>query len=141
MSNETPVKVKEENKERLTAELPILMKENKPLYDLLFDLAEFIKESFSKELIITMIFRTDDEQDAIYKDDPKYITKKFKSPHQIHQAADIRSKIFTSEEIKKIEDFLNTKYNPVNVYAWTAKNHKVGAGAEHFHIQLLEKKK
>lgn len=139
LSNETPVKVKDENKDRLTKELPILMKENKSLYDLLFDLAEYLKETFKKDLVITMIFRTDEEQAEIYKDDAKYKAKPFKSPHQFWQATDIRSLIYTPEEIKSIEKYLNDKYNGTNFYAWTAKNHKVGAGQEHFHVQFLKK--
>lgn len=138
MSNEPVVKVKD-NSERLITELKTLLVKNKLLHDLIFDLAEYIKSSFSKELIITMIDRTEAEQEAIYKNDARYKEKPFKSPHQFWHAVDIRSKVFSKEEIKKIEDYLNTKYNPTNYYKWTARNHVVGQGAEHFHIQYSKK--
>jgi len=138
MSNETTVRVKDDSK-RLQLELKELLTKNKLLHDLIFDLAEFIKSSFKKELVITMIFRTDAEQAEIYKDDPKYKVKPFKSPHQLWSAVDIRSLIFTPDEIKKIEDYLNNKYNGSNGFKWTARNHKVGVGAFHFHIQLVKK--
>lgn len=132
------IKVKNDNA-RLKAELEELKTKNPALRDLLFDLADWTKENLGKETIITMIFRTQEEQDSIYKDDKKYQKKKFISPHQLWGAADIRSLNFTPEEIKKIEDYLNTTHNKSNVYAWTAKNHKVGSGAMHFHIQLAKK--
>jgi len=139
MSGQTIVKVKDDSK-RLTAELKELLKFNKPLYDLVFDLADYIKDSFKKELVLTMIFRTQEEQAAIYKDDAKYKVKPFKSPHQFWQSVDIRSKIFTKDEIKKIENHINEKYNSTNQLAWTARNHTVAGGAEHFHIQYVIKK-
>lgn len=140
MSNDTPVKVKDSSK-RLMDELKALSTSNRELHDLLFDLAEYVKFAFKKETIITMIGRTQEEQDEIYKNDAKYKEKKFVSPHMIGMAVDIRSKIFTPEEIKRIEDYLNSKYNTSNTFKWTARNHKVGNGAEHFHIQFKSKKK
>lgn len=140
VSNEAKVNVKDAS-QRLTDELKTLMTKNKDLYDLIFDLAEYLKETYKKELIITMIDRTQAEQDEIYKDDKKYKEKPFKSPHQFWQAVDIRSKIYTPEEIKAIEKYLNDKYNATNYYAWTARNHKVGAGSEHFHIQYFKQVK
>lgn len=140
MSNETTIRVKD-NSQRLQDEVKLLLTKNKPLSDLIFDLAEHIADTYNKELVITMIDRTQEEQDAIYKDDAKYKVKKFKSPHQFWQAVDIRSSIFKKDEITAIEKHLNEKYNPSNECAWTARNHVVGKGAYHFHIQYVEKKK
>ncbi len=128
-----------DNAARLIEELAALEQSNRPLFDLLQDVANFVSSTYKKEFIITMIGRTDAEQDAIYKDDPKYKIKKFKSPHQFSHAADIRSSIFSSDEIKGIEDYLNNKYNGINYYKWTARNHIVGNGAFHFHIQYAKK--
>ncbi len=124
---------------RLKTELSTLKGKNLPLYDLIFDLAEHIRNTVKKDLILTMIDRTPAEQDELYKNDKRYQAKKFKSPHQFWHAVDIRSKIFTKEEIASIVKHLNDKCNATNAYAWTAKCHAVGAGAEHFHIQYAKK--
>jgi len=116
-----------------------LQSKNIYLYNLIQDVAKYIQDNFKKTLVITMVDRTNAEQAEIYKDDPKYKTKPFKSPHQFAQAVDIRSKIFTADEIKKIENYINNKYNSTNFWSWTAKDHTVGTGAEHFHIQFILK--
>lgn len=121
--------------DRLKHEFVILRKENQPLARLLIDLYHHVDNVFEKDVIMTMIYRSQDEQDAIYKDNPKYEKKPWKSPHQFYQAVDIRSSNFTQDEIEKVEKYLNDKYNKLNYYSWTAKCHKVGEGAYHFHIQ------
>lgn len=121
---------------RLEEEFKSLLTKNQPLYHLILDLELFCLKEFKKSIVITMIGRTDDEQDELYKSDPKYKLKKFKSPHQFWQAVDIRSLTFTADEIKKIEQYLNKKYIK-NKLPWTAKNHKVGDNGWHFHIQLV----
>lgn len=127
-----------DNSTRLTNEFTTLLDKNKELHDIITDLCEYCYTFFKKDIVLTMIYRTDEEQDSIYKDDPKYKIKKFKSPHQFWQAFDLRSSTFTPEEIKFIEDYLNNKYNSVNFYKWTARNHTVGLGF-HFHIQYTKK--
>lgn len=131
------IKVKN-NSKRLIDEIWTLKKENRLLLIILFKLRDFCKEKFNKDVVITMIGRTDAEQDELYKNDSKYLVKKFKSPHQFWHALDIRSFIFTKDEIKQIEDFLNNNYNAANYYNWTAKCHNIGAG-DHFHIQFFKK--
>jgi len=124
---------------RLIAELGELNNKNRPLFDLLQDASQFVTNTYKKDFIITMIARTDAEQAELYKNDPKYQAKPFKSPHQFAHAADIRSSIFSADEIKGIEDYLNTKYNGTNYYKWTARNHVITGGAYHFHIQYVQK--
>lgn len=136
----TPVVVKFKNDSlRLQQEFRNLGNKNPLLLGLLEDLAGYVQETFNKELIVTMIFRTPEEQAEIYKNDDKFQIKPFKSPHQFWHSADIRSKTFSIEEVKQIEDYLNTKYKKVNYYGWTARNHAVAGGAEHFHIQIAKK--
>ena len=126
---------------RLETEHQGLKTENKPLYDLIEDLASFCLKQYNKNIVITMIGRTNQEQDEIYagkeRNGRKYDENPWKSPHQFSHAVDIRSRIFTKEEIKEIEDYLNAKYNPNNYYSFTAKNHNVGLG-DHFHIQFYK---
>jgi len=127
---------------RLKREYNDLEDSNKGLYDLLTDLAKFCKDSYNKDVVLTMILRTKEEQDNIYKGTKnskgvKYDDKPWKSPHQFSHALDIRSKTYTKNEIKAIEEYLNDKYNSKNFYKWTALCHDVGQG-DHFHIQFVE---
>lgn len=137
MSGEGIVKVKDDN-DRLKKELESLKVQNKPLYDILFDLADWVKDQFKKDLIVTGIFRTPEEQALIYKNDARYKVRPFKSPHQFWDAFDLRDTIFTQDEIPKIVQHLNDTYNPTNGYKWTAMNHTVGLGW-HFHVQYRKK--
>lgn len=125
--------------ERLKVELGELKYKNFQLYHLLYDVCDYCKHKFSKSVVITMIYRTQEEQDSIYKDDPKYKVKKFKSPHQIWSAVDIRSSTFETSEIEILVNYINNTYNKLNYYGWTAKNHQVGNGALHFHLQFSKK--
>jgi len=102
-------------------------------------------DSFTKGVTITMIGRTQREQDEIYagKKDKKgreYDKKPWTSPHMYNHAFDLRSRDFTKKEIKEIEDYINAKYNPENYYRFTALNHDVGLG-NHFHVQFVKKEK
>lgn len=127
---------------RLALEHQALLVENPHLYRLLDDLARFLWVNYEQELVITMINRTQKEQDAIYagktrSDGRSYDEAPWSSPHQYAHAVDIRSRDFNEEQIREIEDYLNAKHNPENYYRWTAKDHNVGLGS-HFHIQFLK---
>ena len=126
------------NSKRLKQELLDLEKENKNLFDLLADLNLFCTINFSKDAVITMIYRTQEEQDNLYRNSPKYKKRKFKSSHQFWHGVDIRSWNFTPKQVNKIEEYLNSKYNKTNFYKWTAKAHNVGSGI-HFHIQYTRR--
>ena len=127
-----------DDSQRLKEEYAQLKNKNIHLYNLLHDICAYCNANFNKTVVVTMIYRTEAEQDNIYKDDPKYKVRKFKSPHQFWHAIDLRSKTFTPEEIKKIEDYLNNTYNSTNHYKFTARNHTVGLGF-HFHTQYTKK--
>ena len=123
--------------QRLIDEIYELKKMNKPLLKLLFDVRDYCKQEFGKDVVLTMIYRTDDEQDSIYKNNARYQKKKFKSPHQFYHAFDLRSRTFTSEEIDQLVNYLNDKYNDSNYYRFTAMCHNVGHG-DHFHVQFYQ---
>lgn len=137
MSGQGVVKLKNDDK-RLNEELKTLQTKNKPLYDLLFNLADWVKDQFKKELVVTGIFRTDEEQAQIYKNDARYKIKPFTSPHQYWQAFDLRDSTFTKNETGKIVKYLNDTYNPTNQLKFTAMDHSVGLGF-HFHVQYVVK--
>lgn len=137
-SDPLPLEFKD-NSVRLKNEYDTLSSKNQALKDLIDDVARFVKKETGKTLVITMIYRTQEEQDNLYKNDPKYAVRKFKSPHQFWHSVDLRSRIFTDEEIRKIESYINQKYNPINYYNWTAKNHRIIGNVDHFHIQLSKR--
>ena len=116
-----------------------LLAENPDLFYIVEDLNKWVQKTFKKKTILTMIFRTEAEQDYLYRNSAKYKRRKFKSPHQFYHAVDIRSFIFTKAEIGRIERYLNKKYNERNYYRWTAKCHEVGNNGMHFHIQFCMK--
>jgi hypothetical protein len=122
---------------RLQKEYTQLKSKNKDLLDLIEDLNKFSQKEFKKVLTITMIYRTQEEQDYLYRNSEKYKKRKFKSPHQFFHAVDVRSKTFTNDQIKQMVDYINKKYDSKNYYKWTAKCHSVGHGM-HFHIQFTK---
>lgn len=129
-----PIQYKNES-QRLKSDDTQLSVNNAYLHTLMSDLNDYTNTQFKKGIVITMIFRTPKEQDYLYRNSKKYKIKKFKSPHQFWHAVDIRSRTFTSQEIKQIVEWLNEAHNDLNYYKWTAKCHDVGSGM-HFHIQF-----
>lgn len=123
---------------RLQDEFVALVDNNKDLHELIVDTCAYCKAEFNKDIVITMLYRTQEEQDEIYKDNAKYKEKKFKSPHQFNHAVDLRSSTFTKEEIDNLVNYLNKVYNSTNYYKFTAMCHDVGHG-DHFHIQFARK--
>jgi len=124
--------------ERLKNEVVQLSHRNPELHKLLYEICDYCKTEFNKNVVVTMIYRTDQEQAQIYKDDVKYKAKPFKSPHQFFHAFDLRSSSFDTKEIEKLVLWVNTTYNVFNHYNWTAKNHNVGLG-DHFHVQFTKR--
>lgn len=122
------------NRARQEAELEQLKSKNHHLYDLINELSHHIQKKYNKIIVLTEIYRRQEEQERYYG---KGTLKK--SNHQLWNAVDIRSRDFTSKEIKEIEDYLNTKYNPFNQCKFTALFHEVNGNGEHFHIQFIKK--
>lgn len=125
--------------QELKEQLGSLKRENKKLYDLVIDLYKWIDKEIGKDTIITMIYRTAAQQDALYSHSEKYKDKPWKSPHQFWHAVDLRTWIYTQEEIDRIVKYLNDKYNDSNYYKWTARAHEVGNNGMHFHINYIIK--
>lgn len=127
--------------QRLISEIWDLKRMNRPLLKLLFDVRNYCRDNFGKDVIITMIYRTDEEQNNIYRGTTRngrlYDVKPWRSPHQFYHALDLRSFIFSKEEIQELVDYLNETYNDSNYYKFTAKCHDVGLG-DHFHINYLK---
>lgn len=122
---------------RLKDEFKNLDNKNPDLYKILYEIEDYCVKNFNKSILITMIYRTQEEQDYLYRNSEKYKKRKFKSPHQFWHAADLRSWTFNEDEINLLVDYINKSYNLENYYKWTAKCHNVGAG-DHFHIQFCK---
>jgi hypothetical protein len=132
------VKVKREYSTRLRSEWRDLYKENPALYSIVTHLAGYCGLTLKKNLVITQIFRTKEQQKAIYGPN----TKK-KSPHMFYCAVDLRCRDshFTKEERGFLEGALR-KYDQLNRFkhmpsgSGTVWIHSVGDGGIHFHIQF-----
>lgn len=133
---------------RLREEFKKLNTRNKQLKELVEDLALWIKTQFNKELIVTHVLRTNEEQDRIYagtkRGSREYDKNPWISPHQVWTAVDLRTWFYTPEEIDKIVNYLNTKYKETNYYRTTAMYHEVfnskgESHGTHFHIQYTRK--
>lgn len=123
---------------RHLAEIEQLKVENPDLLGVLEFIRNFSQNTYNKEITVTMILRTDAEQDHLYRNSTKYKAKKFKSPHQFGHAFDLRSKTFTIQEIDALVNATNNTFNSTNFYKPTAMYHDVGSGL-HFHINYVKK--
>lgn len=117
---------------KLKTEHDELYKRNPKLYALLGMLDGYCVMEFKKEITITHLFRTPEEQKQLYSQTPNPPTT---SPHMFWKACDIRSKDFTDAEIKKMLTFLNCfsytsgQGKPVAIY------HVIAGNTYHMHIQ------
>jgi hypothetical protein len=107
---------------------------NKALAALVYSLATFVSLELNKDVVLTEVLRTQEEFDKLYAATP--VAKRPKtSPHLFWRAVDIRSSIYTPDEIKRILAFLNAfRYiegRPVALY------HAIAGNVAHFHIQYV----
>jgi hypothetical protein len=128
--------------ERVRQEYEQLKGCNAPLAALVQDLAEFVKVEFRKDVVMTMIFRTQEEQWALYeKTDGPQTTRV--SPHMLWQAVDLRDWIYTPKQKQAIGGFLKRHYDATNRLprlhggSRTYMLHKIKGGAMHFHVQYV----
>lgn len=92
---------------------------------------------FDKNIIVTEVYRAQEEQDRVYKDNEKYRESPWKSTHQFWRAVDLRSWTFEENEIEEILDILNKiPYDINRPQKKTAIYHKTKYGAKHIHIQV-----
>ena len=134
--------------ERLKDELMSLASKNKGLHGLVIDLYKWISITYGKDTTITMIYRTQEEQDNIYKGikrgSREYDINPWISGHSLWVALDIRTSIYTSEEINSIKKYINNKYNSLNYFKSTVIYHEITTSkgeklGKHFHIRFKKK--
>jgi hypothetical protein len=103
------------------------------LFALVVDLAHYVEEMLKKDVVLTSVYRTPDEEAELYKESEH---KVIHSAHFTWNAVDLRSSIYTPDEIQGITNYLNSRYKnidgrPMVIY------HRLTGNAFHFHIQLF----
>lgn len=116
---------------RLQDEWAQLATKNPKLHDLVIDLTQYVADMLKKDVVLTSIYRTAEEQAALYA---VSLHKVLDSPHMHWNAVDLRSTVYTEDEIRGIINYINAWYKnangkPVVIY------HVVPGNAYHFHIQ------
>lgn len=130
MTTENNLKFKTTKQE---TEFGELQTKNPGLYNIGVTLSVFVKNAFNKDVVVTDVFRTKEEFDALYAATP--IEKRPKdSPHCHYNAFDLRSRLYTEAEIRQLLNYLNNNFKnpsglPIALY------HKIAGNVEHFHIQ------
>ena len=107
---------------------------NKALVELLIDLDQLVTSTMHKNIVLTSVYRSPDEQAALYAKSERKVTN---SPHSSHEAVDLRSWTFTDPERDEIVDYLNKKHKNASGRP-VAMCHAIPSGALHFHIQLYK---
>jgi len=106
-----------------------LFEKNSMLYSIILDVASFSIREFGIMPMVTEIQRTAEENEAIYG-------YRKMTVHMFWRGLDLRSWIYTEDQVKKIEEYINDKYfydfrRPGKKVCLA---HNVGAGM-HFHFQ------
>lgn len=118
---------------RIAEEFQTLDVKNKRLKQLIMLTDQFSKLEFGKEIVVTEIYRTVEEQKELYKHTPPDRRPKV-SPHQLWHSVDLRSWIYTDREIERLLEFLNC-FRYLEGQRKVAVYHKIRMGAAHFHVQ------
>lgn len=107
---------------------------NPKLYKIGLALDNFTTIEFNKDIVLTHVFRTQEEHDALYAATPADQRPKT-SPHMTWEAIDIRSTDFTPEQRLCMLQFLNSFSYDSKRSRNVAMVHAIVGGAPHFHIQ------
>lgn len=117
---------------RQTSDFGALQTKNPKLAQIANALSIFVSVNYGKDIVVTDVFRTKEEFDSLYAATPVE-RRPTDSPHCHYNAFDLRSSIYTSDEVDRIVSFLNLFNNPsgrpVCLY------HKIAGGTTHFHVQ------
>lgn len=120
---------------RQEADFNELKNKNLRLYEFVILLTKFVNLELKKEVVLTDVFRSKEEFDALYAATPPE-KRPASSPHCLWNAVDIRSSIYTPAEITRIVSFANQfKYKdgskPVALY------HTISGNVAHMHFQYF----
>lgn len=119
---------------KVAAQFNLLPIHNRRLRKVLDMLALYCELEFRKDVVVTEILRTEEENRAV-GGIPN-------SPHCVWNAADIRSSTFEPDEVAKIEKFLNCvtyRNNGKKTFVYHEVKKPDGtSGGLHLHIQCLK---
>ena len=119
--------------DRIRDEWAQLAFKNPGLFSIIEKLHDYVANTHCKEIMLTSIYRTPEENDILYKDTPADKRPKAQ-PHTLWAAADIRSSMFSQDEITSIVSWLNASFkNPSGKS--TALYHAIQGNVGHLHIQ------
>lgn len=123
--------------DRIAKEYEVLQQKNLKLWRLMSLADQFSKlELGGKEITLTHIYRTLEEQIELYKDTPEAQRPKT-SPHQLYQAVDIRSSTYNQREIERLVNFFN-QFTYQGGQRKVSMYHMIAGQALHFHVQYGE---
>lgn len=119
--------------DRIKDEYSQLHESNNRLWQLIYTLSQFTELEFNKDVVLTCIYRTEEENNALYAETPPE-KRPPTSPHCSWKAVDLRSTIYTDTEITRMLEFLNCfRYQggqrKVAIY------HLINGNTWHMHIQ------
>lgn len=115
---------------RIRDEFAQLPTKNPAMFDLLDRLNSWVANTYKKDITITCIYRTPEENDALYNG---LLERPKGSPHVYWKAVDLRSRGFTQVELSAICAWLNAHFK--NALKPVAFVHALPNNAAHFHIQ------
>lgn len=124
-------------------EFQTLKTKNAALAQIILDLTDYVRVEFKKDVMMTMVFRTQQQQWDLYKKTDGVPKTKRTSPHMFWQAVDIRDWIYNEQEKKAIGKFLVDHYDATNQMSKLGNGsrtcwlHKIKGQAMHFHIQYI----
>lgn len=93
----------------------------------------YCTENFGRDIQLTDIYRTQEEQDRYYKDDPNYKIQKWYSTHQFWRAIDVGVNKYSESQRQELCNYINKHFNYKGSHN-TCVYHNVGKGW-HFHLQ------
>lgn len=116
---------------RIRDEYAQLLVKNPRLFYLLSELTMYVQARHKKDVVLTSILRTPEEQADLYKNSQKKVVK---SPHLTWEAVDLRSSIYTEEEVKDILAYINGRIkNPDGKQSFV---HAIPGNVDHFHVYV-----
>ena len=109
------------------------LKEVNPRFFML--LQQIFNKAWPTVPIITNLYRTQMEQDRIYKNSPKYQTSPWQSVHQSWRGCDVTVKNLKKKEVRELDTKVNLAWPYGKGDIKTLLFHNVGQG-NHGHLQL-----
>lgn len=114
--------------DRIRDEYSQLISKNSKLFTMLEDIERFISETLNKDVVITSIYRSPEENAALYNGNPPKSI-----PHTTWEAFDLRSSVYTDDEINKILAYVTSNYKNTNGKT-PALYHVIPGNVYHFHF-------